>query len=229
MNNLTVYENAEFGALRNIMINEVPWFAGKDVAVALGYKNPQKAIRDHVDEDDKIIGERNVTPYVLDSRGRKQYPTLINESGLYALIFGSNLESAKRFKRWVTSEVLPSIRKAGSYTYKQTTAQSMQVPKISDKRRELQSKVEQIAERQNLKPKQVIRKIMLELGECHNLEVAKRQYRKQYGFNPPYAMDLIEAFIVLQAKAEEIADFMLKEPTAWEKMNAETEKVFANW
>ncbi len=123
------------------------------MVVALGYKNPQKAIRDHVDEDDKIIGERNVTPYVLDSRGRKQYPTLINESGLYALIFGSNLESAKRFKRWVTSEVLPSIRKTGSYTHKQTTAQSMQVPKISDKRRELQSKVEQIAERQNLKPK----------------------------------------------------------------------------
>ncbi len=115
MNEIQIFNNEEFGPVRTLLINSEPWFVGKDVAVALGYENSRKAIADHVDDEDKIMGSQNVTPSIADSLGRTQYPTWINESGLYSLIFGSRLESAKRFKRWVTSEVLPAIRKTGSY------------------------------------------------------------------------------------------------------------------
>ena len=100
--------NEEFGEIRTVLIDGVIWFVGKDVATALGYSNPQKAIRDHVDDEDKMVNES----FTL---GQGSAPTLINESGLYSLIFSSKLPSAKKFKRWVTSEVLPSIRKTGNY------------------------------------------------------------------------------------------------------------------
>lgn len=115
MNELKIFKNEEFGEIRSLEINNKPYFVGKDIAEILGYENPQKAIRDHVDEEDKKMGEQNGTPYILDNLGRKQYPTFINESGLYSLIMSSKLSNAKRFKRWVTSEVLPSIRKTGGY------------------------------------------------------------------------------------------------------------------
>lgn len=115
MNEIKVFEHVEFGQVRTMVLNGEPWFVGKDVAKALGYTNPRKAIKDHVDITDKKMGERNVTPCIVDSVGRKQFPTMINESGIYALIFGSKLESAQRFKLWVTREVLPSIRKYGGY------------------------------------------------------------------------------------------------------------------
>lgn len=99
--------------VRAIAIDGEPWFVGKDVAEALGYSNTRKAIRDHLDDDEKME-ERIVTP----SRG-KQKMTLINESGLYSLILSSKLDSAKKFKKWVTNEVLPSIRKNGGYIYGQ--------------------------------------------------------------------------------------------------------------
>lgn len=99
----------EFGELRTVEINGEPWFVGKDVAEALGYNEPHKAIQRHVDKDDGM--KRPVT----DSTGRKQETWLINESGLYSLILSSKLPSAKEFKHWVTSEVLPSIRKNGAY------------------------------------------------------------------------------------------------------------------
>lgn len=114
-NELRIFENAEFGQIRTVQLNNETFFVGKDVAIILGYQNPQDAIKNHVEKEDKKMGEPNATPYILDSMGRKQYPIFINESGLYALIFGSKLESAKRFKHWVTSEVLPSIRKNGGY------------------------------------------------------------------------------------------------------------------
>lgn len=96
--------------VRTIMINSEPYFVGKDVAQVLGYSNTRKALIDHVDSDDKTDG----VP-IRDSIGREQRPTLINESGIYSLIIGSKLPTAKRFKRWVTSEVLPAIRKHGAY------------------------------------------------------------------------------------------------------------------
>lgn len=109
MNELQVFSNPEFGQVRTLTIEEEPWFVGKDVAVALGYENPQKAVRTHVDGEDKGVTE-------MDTPGGKQNIGIINESGLYALIFGSKLESAKRFKHWVTHEVLPAIRKTGTYS-----------------------------------------------------------------------------------------------------------------
>ena len=108
MNEMKIFNSEEFGKVRTVVINDEPWFVGKDVAEALGYTNTRKAISDHVHEDDK-----GVTKW--DTLGGKQDLTIINESGLYALIFGSKLESATRFKHWVTSEVLPSIRKHGMY------------------------------------------------------------------------------------------------------------------
>ena len=111
MNKLEIFKNQDFGEIRAISINDEPYFVGKDVAMILGYINPRKAVIDHVDDDDKKDG---VT--IRDSIGREQKPVLINESGLYSLILSSKLPNAKKFKRWVTSEVLPEIRKTGSYT-----------------------------------------------------------------------------------------------------------------
>lgn len=110
MKDIEIFNNEEFGEIRTIIIKNEPWFVGKDVADVLGYSNSRKAIADHVDSEDKTDG---VT--IRDSMGREQNPVCINESGLYALIFGSKLESAKRFKHWVTSEVLPTIHKHGIY------------------------------------------------------------------------------------------------------------------
>lgn len=104
---LRMFTNEEFGKVRTVIINGEVWFVGKDVAEALGYSNPQKALRDHVDSDDRTVNESftvNGTAVIL-----------INESGLYSLIMLSKLLSAKKFKRWVTSEVLPSLRKYGYY------------------------------------------------------------------------------------------------------------------
>lgn len=107
MNNLQVFKNPEFGSIRVVEIENEPYFVGKDVAEILGYTNPQKAIRDHVDEEDKTLNE------LFTVNGTKGI--LINESGLYSLILSSKLSTAKKFKRWVTSEVLPTIRKTGGY------------------------------------------------------------------------------------------------------------------
>lgn len=108
MNELIIFNNQEFGEIRAIDIKGEPWFVGKDVAYALGYKNTRDAIIKHVFDDDKVVAQ-------VDTLGGKQNMILINESGLYGLTFGSELSSARKFKRWVTSEVLPSIRKSGGY------------------------------------------------------------------------------------------------------------------
>lgn len=108
-NQLQVFKHEQFGDLRIIDKDGVVWFIGKDVAVALGYNNPIKAVQQHSDEED-----RDVFP-IRDSIGRMQKTPIINESGLYSLILSSKLPAAKSFKRWVTSEVLPSIRKTGKY------------------------------------------------------------------------------------------------------------------
>lgn len=109
MNDLMTFQY-ETNEVRTIVIDGEPWFVGKDVAVALGYERPTKAVLDHVDKEDK-----GAVP-IQDSIGRMQNTPVINESGLYILILSSKLPSAKKFKRWVTSEVLPAIRKTGAYT-----------------------------------------------------------------------------------------------------------------
>lgn len=108
-NAIKIFENAEFGSVRTLVINGEPYFVGKDVAEILGYANTSKALIDHVDDEDKL---NNETLSSLGQRGG----WLINESGLYSLILSSKLPNAKKFKRWVTSEVLPAIRKTGSYS-----------------------------------------------------------------------------------------------------------------
>ena len=127
MNDLTTFTNPEFGQVRTVEIDGTPWLVGKDVAVALGYKNPGKAIIAHVDDEDKrlvVLPQRADTqnkdvPQETDSQNGNVSPAsktaLINESGLYSLILSSKMPKAKAFKRWVTSEVLPAIRKNGAY------------------------------------------------------------------------------------------------------------------
>ena len=108
VNEITIFNSQEFGNIRTVTIDGEPWFVGKDVAEALGFTNPRDAISTHVFDEDKGVES-------IDTLGGKQKMTVVNESGLYALIFGSRLKSAQRFKHWVTSEVLPTIRKTGGY------------------------------------------------------------------------------------------------------------------
>lgn len=108
MNALQIFKNPEFGQIRTVEVEGEPWLIGKDVAEALGYANPKNAVPNHVDEEDKLSTQ-------IEYAGQKRTVTIINESGLYSLVMGSKLPTAKRFKRWVTSEVLPTIRKTGGY------------------------------------------------------------------------------------------------------------------
>lgn len=127
-NQIISFSNSEFGKIRTVIINGEPWLIGKDVAVALGYSNASKAVSVHVDEEDKQF----IMLDIADSQNGnvlkgKSKTTIINESGMYALIFSSKLESAKNFKHWVTSEVLPSIRKTGKYEQKQPEPTDLEV------------------------------------------------------------------------------------------------------
>ena len=108
MNELKVFNSPEFGQVRTFDKGGEPWFVGKDVAIILGYERTADAIRAHVDEDDKGVGK-------IQTPGGKQKIVIINESGLYSLVMGSKLPTAKQFKHWITSEVIPSIRKYGAY------------------------------------------------------------------------------------------------------------------
>ena len=136
MNKLKIFESPEFGQVRTVTIDNEVYFVGKDVADALGFTNPRDAIKTHVFEEDKGVE-------TIDTLGGKQNMTVISESGLYALVFGSRLDSAKRFKRWVTSEVLPSIRKTGSYQ-KQSIPE--QIKTIAIGYTELEEKVDTVNE-----------------------------------------------------------------------------------
>lgn len=109
---IKIFENEEFGKVRTVIKDGEPWFVGKDVAKILEYRNTKKALSDHVDEEDKYQGD-GVT--IRDPMGRVQHPTIINESGLYSLILSSKMPRAKEFKHWVTSEILPTIRRTGGY------------------------------------------------------------------------------------------------------------------
>lgn len=120
MNELQIFNSEEFGDIRTVQLNNETYFVGKDVATALGYADTFGALKKHIMDEDKLVCQ-------IDSAGQKRDVTVINESGLYALIFGSKLESAKRFKHWVTSEVLPAIRKTGDYQKPMTTDQKIQL------------------------------------------------------------------------------------------------------
>lgn len=129
MEQIAVFESTQFGKIRTIKINDIPWFSGKDIAKCLGYSNPQKAIRAHVREEDRTVNES------FTVNGTQV--ALINESGLYSLILSSKMENAQKFKAWVTSEVLPSINKNGVYVLGQENMS----------RDELLAKLEEVTEK----------------------------------------------------------------------------------
>lgn len=138
-NEIQIFNNPEFGEIRTVVIDGEPWFVGVDIAKALGYKKPTDAVNNNVDEGDS---KRNG---VCDANGHRQTAIVINESGLYSLIFGSKLESAKKFKKWVTSEVLPSIRKTGSYSEPKSPMELLQLHYEAIK--EVNTKVETLEEK----------------------------------------------------------------------------------
>lgn len=139
MNEIQIFNNAEFGEVRTVMIDNEPWFVGRDVAMALGYKKVTEAIQTNVeDEDSTLVG-------VSDANNHMQQTKVINESGLYSLIFGSKLESAKKFKKWVTSEVLPELRKTGGYGLPTTTDGKIQL--LAQGHTELSNRMDGIEQR----------------------------------------------------------------------------------
>ena len=135
---LQIFSNSEFGEIRTITKDNETYFVGKDVAKALGFTNPRDAIATHVFDEDKGVD-------TIDTLGGKQSMTVINESGVYALVFGSRLESAKRFKHWVTSEVLPSIRKTGSYSKPLTTSEQIRL--LAQGNTELTERVDKVEDK----------------------------------------------------------------------------------
>ena len=143
MNELQVFRNQEFGSVRTLTVNDEPWFVGKDVARALGYADTKKAIQRHVDDEDK---GRDETP----TPGGTQNMVIINESGLYSLVLSSKLPSAKKFKRWVTSEVLPALRKTGQYQVKELSGSELMAKALIEAQSVLAAKDKQIEE---MKPK----------------------------------------------------------------------------
>lgn len=134
MDGIKTFTNKEFGTVRTIVKDGEPWFVGKDVAKILEYRNTKKALSDHVDEEDKYQGD-GVT--IRDPMGRVQHPTIINESGLYSLILSSKMPRAKEFKHWVTSEVLPTIRKTGGYVANDEIFINTYLPNADAQTREL--------------------------------------------------------------------------------------------
>lgn len=145
MNELQVFKNQEFGSVRTLTINDEPWFVGKDVAEILGYSNPRDAISKHVDSEDK----NSVAIRDGITRGNPNQ-TVINESGLYCLVLSSKLPSAKKFKRWVTSEVLPALRKTGQYQVKELSGQELMAKALIEAQSVLAAKDKVIEE---MKPK----------------------------------------------------------------------------
>lgn len=137
MNNIQIFDNPEFGEVRTVLIDDEPWFVGRDIALSLGYSKPQNAIRSNVDKEDARVEG-------IPSSSGEQQTLIINESGMYSLIFGSKLPNAKKFKKWVTSEVLPSIRKTGTYQAPQTTNEKIAL--LAQGHTELKAEVDEIKE-----------------------------------------------------------------------------------
>lgn len=178
MNELQIF-NFDSNEVRTVVVNEEPYFVGKDVAVILGYSKPANAIANHVDKEDK-------TSTLIQGTGSnyKSKAVLINESGLYSLIFSSKLDSAKRFKRWVTSEVLPAIRKHGIYATDSVIEQTMKNPDyiitvLTEFKKERESRLVAEQQVQELKPKATYYDLVLQNKSL--LSVSK--IAKDYGMS----------------------------------------------
>lgn len=145
MNEVKIFNSKEFGDVRTVTIDGEPWFVGKDVAEALGYSNSRDALTKHVCSEDKGVAE-------CDTLGGKQKLGIINESGLYALIFGSKLESTQRFKHWVTSEVLPAIRKTGGYQMQAPQGKELLALAVLETQKTIEAQNEEI---ERMRPKEI--------------------------------------------------------------------------
>lgn len=144
MNELQLF-NFENHEVRSLLLNNEPWFVGKDVAEVLGYERADNAIRNHIDKEDKLMHQ-------ISASGQNRNMTIINESGLYSLVLSSKLPSAKKFKRWVTSEVLPALRKTGQYQVKELSGQELMAKALIEAQSVLAAKDKQI---EQMKPKVV--------------------------------------------------------------------------
>lgn len=144
MENIQIFNNPDFGEIRTILIDGEPWFVGNDCAKALGYKNLYNGVNKNVDKEDKRLSP-------VGSTSGTQETTVINESGLYSLIFNSKLETAKKFKHWVTSEVLPQIRKTGAYALPQQSPSEIPLGELASYLKAM----DRVAHRQNLAPHKI--------------------------------------------------------------------------
>ena len=174
MNELQLF-NFENNQVRTLLINDEPWFVGKDVAQILGYSNPRDALSKHVDEEDKN------SVAIRDGNKGNPNQTVINESGVYALVFGSKLPSAKRFKHWVTSEVLPTLRKTGGYTMPKTYLEALKAFTAEVEKNEMLSLENKIQTQQinELKPKADYTDRILKMTDLMTIT----QIAKDYGMS----------------------------------------------
>lgn len=184
----TIFENEKFGSVRTMTIDNEPWFVGKDVAECLDYKNPRQAIITNVDEDDKGV-------HSIDTLGGIQKMTIINESGLYSLILLSHLKKAKEFKHWVTSEVLPSIRKTGGYGITNNNAELLaEITSLRQEVAEIKSLVTPTQCNYYLWKNSIATPLVKTVSNILGLPIADT-YKVIYddmvmrGFNQPYAMN----------------------------------------
>lgn len=224
---ITIFNNEEFGNVRTLTINGEPWFVGKDIAECLGYSRSTKAVSDHVDEED-IDG----IP-IQDSIGRMQNTPILNESGVYSLILSSKLESAKKFKKWVTSEVLPSLRKTGTYTVMATqpnTTSSIIVQPTSDielpkatntwylKNRK---RIRELCNLMDIERRTLYHLILTEIGKTIDIEQSKSIYTRDHGFPPEFIMDVVGYFTKMQEIADEYLDRLLEK---YESLNSDDDE-----
>lgn len=192
-NSYKTFSNNEFGEIRTLEVNNTAWLVGKDVASVLQYNEPSKAVVRHVDEDDRIKHP------ITDSTGRDQESWIINESGLYSLILSSKMENAKKFKKWVTSEVLPSIRKHGAYMTDDTIEKALTSPDFliklatklkeeQEKSKELEDKLEKNSKMLNQisvsKNSLLVREVAKVLSNEHSIKIGEKQlYQKLREWN----------------------------------------------
>lgn len=224
---ITTFNNEEFGNVRTLTIDGDPWFVGKDIAECLGYSRSTKAVSDHVDEED-IDG----IP-IQDSIGRMQNTPIINESGVYSLILSSKLESAKKFKKWVTSEVLPSLRKTGTYTVvtaQPSTTSSIVVQPTSDielpkatntwylKNRK---RIRELCDLMDIERRTLYHLILTEIGKTIDIEQSKSIYTRDHGFPPEFIMDVVGYFTKMQEIADEYLDILLEK---YESLNSDNDE-----
>lgn len=192
MKEIQVFNNEEFGQIRTITINGEPWMVGKDVAMALGYSNTKDAIATHVDSEDKTVIQRSEnTTFEIPNRGM----TIINESGLYSLIFGSRLEGAKRFKHWVTSEVLPAIRRTGRYgnhTYRIQDAPIGEVTALLHETSAFLREMDKVMRNQNSHPSDIAEEFKSVCDQLGIVRLSDNFVKESVAVEPTYFMPLPE-------------------------------------